>query len=546
MPISSELRRVKIGLFHPVLIKILIKKEVRSAMKGQRAKYSAYSQWDCCTDFTFRCLVTTICAVSFLLSMKCVLLCEKNGWFAEEILNWLGGNVKHGLQCNADGPCVLISQKAMAMTTTGDIGITPGYVGPPSSLFLMLCGDIESNPGPLTEELIMELGRSLGTRLDNLSTDLQSLRTTITSMSCQISELTKQLQKKEEDIEDVKSRTKGLEGRVEKMEEEAERQQIINRQDNIVFFGIPEKEGRESEDDCVSIMVKLLNRHDPLRRWKSDDMAKAYRVGKKKRGTDQEASGSDRPRPVLVKFNRGSDKRRLISNRTLRRDLHKANVTMNDDLTVKQRDTLKQLRDDGGVAYYRGTRLVSARRRQAVQDSELAAEQTDRFDGEDPMATTQPSQRVGWQRDDWQQDERSGTSPSWQLQISTADNSGARRGPSSDDETSVARSSPRTPPVGRGRGRGSEGCDSGGTPGRRGDLRGFGRGRGSPGSQQGDTEAILQDEGEAESSSVLAGGRRPRTRLQTHKGSSDDRQMASDGRQTQGRIDTMFQRNQHQ
>ncbi|WP_419612560.1 coiled-coil domain-containing protein, partial [Thiolapillus sp.] len=181
-------------------------------------------------------------------------MCEKNGWFAEEILNWLGGNVKHGLQCSADGPCVLISQKAMAITTTGDIGITPGYVGPPSSLFLMLCGDIESNPGPSTDELIMELGRSLGTRLDNLSTDLQSLRTTITSMSCQISELTKQLQKKEEDIEDVKSRTKGLEGRLEKMEEEVERQQIINRQDNIVFFGIPEKEGRESEDDCVSIM----------------------------------------------------------------------------------------------------------------------------------------------------------------------------------------------------------------------------------------------------------------------------------------------------
>ena len=30
---------------------------------------------------------------------------------------------------------------------------------------------------------------------------------------------------------------------------------------------------------------------------------------------------------------------------------------MNDDLTVKQRDTLKQLRDDGWVAYYRGTRF---------------------------------------------------------------------------------------------------------------------------------------------------------------------------------------------
>ena len=118
------------------------------------------------------------------------------------------------------------------------------------------------------------------------------------------------------------------------MEEEVERQQIINRQDNIVFFEIPEKEGRESEDDCVSIMVRLLNQHDLLRRWKSDDMAKAHRFGKK-RGTDRKGSRSNRPRPILVKFNRGSDKRRLISNRTLRRELHKAGVTMNDDLTVK-------------------------------------------------------------------------------------------------------------------------------------------------------------------------------------------------------------------
>ena len=99
----------------------------------------------------------------------------------------------------------------MAVTMTGDVGITPGYVGPPSSLFLMLCDDVETNPGPSTDELIMELGRSLGTRLDNLPTDLQSLRTTITSMSCQISEPTEQLQQKERDVEDVKSRTKGLE-----------------------------------------------------------------------------------------------------------------------------------------------------------------------------------------------------------------------------------------------------------------------------------------------------------------------------------------------
>ena len=139
------------------------------------------------------------------------------------------------------------------------------------------------------------------------------------------------------------------------------------------------------------------------------------------------------------------------------------------------------------MAYYRSTRLFSTRRRQAVQDSELAAGQTDRFDNENPVATTQPSQRIDWQRDEW-----SGPSPSWHLQISTADNSGLRRGPSGDDETCVVGSSPRTLPAGHGPSRNSDGCDSGGTTGRRADLRGFGRGLGSPGSQQGDTGSLAE------------------------------------------------------
>ena len=92
-----------------------------------------------------------------------------------------------------------------------------------------------SNPGPSTDELIEEMGCTLGIRLDTISTDMQSLRTTITSMSVQISVLTERLQKKEEDVEEMKSRTKGLDGRLKKIEEEVEQQQITNRQDNIVF-----------------------------------------------------------------------------------------------------------------------------------------------------------------------------------------------------------------------------------------------------------------------------------------------------------------------
>lgn len=148
-------------------------------------------------------------------------------------------HVKHGFEGSADRYCILSSHEAMTVTMTVDTGTPPVYDGPPSSLFLKLCGDVESNPGPSTDELIEELGRTLGIRLDTISTDMQSLRTTITSMSVQISVLTERLQKKEEDIEEMKSRTKGLDGRLKKIEEEVEQQQITNRQDNIVFFGVP-------------------------------------------------------------------------------------------------------------------------------------------------------------------------------------------------------------------------------------------------------------------------------------------------------------------
>ena len=88
-------------------------------------------------------MLTTLCAVSFLLSVKCVLLCEKNAWFTEEIFNWLGGcvkHVKHGFEGGADRYCILSSHKAMTVTMTVDTGTPPVYDGPPSSLFLKLCG----------------------------------------------------------------------------------------------------------------------------------------------------------------------------------------------------------------------------------------------------------------------------------------------------------------------------------------------------------------------------------------------------------------------
>ena len=66
-------------------------------------------------------------------------------------------HVKDGFEGSADGYCILSSHKARTVTMTVDTGTPPVYDGPPSSLFFKLCGDVEPNPGPSTDELIEEL-----------------------------------------------------------------------------------------------------------------------------------------------------------------------------------------------------------------------------------------------------------------------------------------------------------------------------------------------------------------------------------------------------
>jgi hypothetical protein len=76
---------------------------------------------------------------------------------------------------------------------------------------------------------------------------------------------------------------------------------------------------------------------------------------------------------VLVKLVSSAGKRDLIANISFRRNLRKEQIKIDDDLTKEQRDTLRELRREGHVAYYRGSKLVS-RRRSTGQDAAYRGE----------------------------------------------------------------------------------------------------------------------------------------------------------------------------
>ena len=146
MPNSSEAHRL--GIFHPVLMEILKKKVERSTRAKNSDSYSPYSHWDFFTDLSYRCVLTTFCALVFLVSMRvCIAVLRTHSSATMESVPLKPNLVQelNFLQC---------------------------YPNPSTGMFLPLCGDVELNPGPSTDELIQQLGVSLGARLDAVSAEM--------------------------------------------------------------------------------------------------------------------------------------------------------------------------------------------------------------------------------------------------------------------------------------------------------------------------------------------------------------------------------------
>ena len=94
---------------------------------------------------------------------------------------------------------------------------------------LNLCGDVELNTGPSINDLIQQLGDSLGPRLDAVTAEMRSMSSAIFTGSVQLNPMKEQLQKRQENISAVKKQTDRLGGKLVRMEEELKRQRVFAR-----------------------------------------------------------------------------------------------------------------------------------------------------------------------------------------------------------------------------------------------------------------------------------------------------------------------------
>ena len=134
------------------------RKVERSTQAKNSNSYSPYSHWDFCTDLSYRCVLTTFCGLVFLVSMRvCIAVLPTHNSMTME--------------------------GALLKPKTQDVNFCQCYTNPSSGTFLNLCVDVELNPGPSIDDVIQQLGVSLGTRLDAVTVEMQSMSSAVSTVS---------------------------------------------------------------------------------------------------------------------------------------------------------------------------------------------------------------------------------------------------------------------------------------------------------------------------------------------------------------------------
>ena len=132
------------------------------------------------------------------------------------------------------------------------------------SLCILLCGDIESNPGPENYQSIMDELKTMRKENEN---NFKDLRQDISSLKSDLSALSKKVDENTRDIDhiydDYYGQIQSLRNAVSNMEKKIEEQERYSRRDNIIMYNIimyniPHDTG-ENNTTTKAKLIKVLN-----------------------------------------------------------------------------------------------------------------------------------------------------------------------------------------------------------------------------------------------------------------------------------------------
>jgi len=277
--------------------------------------------------------------------------------------------------------------------------------------YLLCCGDIEMNPGPVTNTettyeknkhnndatppsttdslssdvatKILETVQAMRADMNGMCSDIGSIKTdigrvrdkcddidnrcrrletensklaeSVADMAEDVADVRQAASNNEYDIGDMQKKLEDMAESIASLKGEVDKQEGYSRRDNLRMFGIAESDGAETFDTCAQKVVDALNSvQERPKTWTTEDIERAHRVGTKKNG---------QPRTMIVKFGRWRDKMAVITNKAYRSKLEGNGLRVANDLTNNQASIVADAKREGMVAFFRKGKLVVEPRR---------------------------------------------------------------------------------------------------------------------------------------------------------------------------------------
>ncbi|XP_072142129.1 uncharacterized protein [Dermacentor andersoni] len=178
---------------------------------------------------------------------------------------------------------------------------------------LLMCGDIESNPGPDKLDVILGEPKKMSTGQTELVKEVQELKFQLLSMDQKMTNLTTRLSALEihcgslstlrsdlEGIQATSAATSRLVGVLEARLDDAENR---SRRNNLLFYGLPDTNPTETYSLTEDLVIRHCSDHLDTQ-LSPNDIERAHRLGR---------HSKDRKRPIIVKFTFFKTKESILS-----------------------------------------------------------------------------------------------------------------------------------------------------------------------------------------------------------------------------------------
>lgn len=264
----------------------------------------------------------------------------------------------------------ITSTDAMSESTSNNINVIQ---------LLLTCGDIESNPGPVSQDseqrLMESLSKLIITSENNLKIEMRNIQTQISEMRTEVQMLRKETETTKQDVIDLKQTNEKILAEVEvnkhdinsivekeenmqldidhlnekvdkldcAMENANERLEWFEREhikQNMRVFNIPVDEGDNNKSLKQIIVDKVLKIANPKINWNQDDLKFAKAISETRDG---------KLPMTIVAFRYDDDKHYVYQGRDV---LREQGIRVGDDLTKSQRTELQRVRNEGKWGYF--------------------------------------------------------------------------------------------------------------------------------------------------------------------------------------------------